>query len=307
MMRAVLICLLLLCSGLLLAQDAQEEREPVTTLKVDVRLVNVFATVVDQHGAPVGGLGRDAFALYEDGVQHEVAVFERESELPLSIVLAIDTSLSTRNQLRLQVDAARRFVRAILRPVDALALFQFSEAVTQLVPFTADLGQINRGLRRVRLGAATALFDAVYLGANSLQGRDGRKVILVISDGGDTVSAVGYAEALRAAQQAEAILYSIIVVPIEARSGRNVGGEHALIQLARDTGGKHHYARARDSLDEIFAAISEELRTQYLLAYYPQRRFADSRLREIQIRVRPEAAGELTVRHRRGYYTYRPQ
>jgi Ca-activated chloride channel family protein len=288
-----------------------QDQGPLTTLKVDVRLVNVFATVVDEHGAPVGGLGRDAFELFEDGVRHEVAVFERESELPLSIVLALDVSLSTRQQLRLQVEAARRFVRAILRPVDALALFQFDETVTELAPFTSDPREIERSLRQVRLGAATAMFDAVYLAADRLRPRDGRKVILLISDGGDTVSVVNYAEALRAAQQAEAIVYSVIVVPIEAQAGRNLGGEHAMIQLARDTGGKHYYARAGTSFDDIFARISEELRTQYLLAYYPQRAFADTRLREIEVRVRPEAqpqdGRQLSVRHRRGYFTYRPQ
>jgi Ca-activated chloride channel family protein len=313
-MRALLSAALLLSALHGFAQDAAapREQEPSTTLKVDVRLVNVFATVVDQHGAPVGGLERGDFEVFEDGEPQQVAIFERESELPLSIVLALDASLSVRGQLKLQTDAARRFVSAILRPVDSLALFQFDETVTQLVPFTADVRRIERGLGRVRVGSGTAMFDAVYLGAQTLRRRDGRKVMLLISDGGDTVSQVKYAEALRAAQQAEAIIYSVIVVPIEAQAGRNIGGEHALIHLAQNTGGKHYYAGPRDSMDEIFARISEELRTQYLLAYYPTRRFADSRLREIEVRVRPreEPGGEgaeartLSVRHRRGYYTY---
>src|SRR5262249_46296374 len=159
--------------------------------------------------------------------------------LPLSIVLDIDTSLSTRKDLPLELNSARRFAHTILRPVDALALYAFSEVVSEVVPFTADLRSIDRGIDRIRPGAATALYDALYLGSQALEPRQGRKVMVVITDGGDTVSRVNYKEAVRASQEAEAIVYSIIVVPIEASAGRDTGGEHALIQLSTDTGGKY--------------------------------------------------------------------
>src|SRR6266566_5821623 len=274
------------------------------TIKVDVKLVNVFVTVTDEHGAPVSALSKENFQLFEDGRLQKVSVFDRESELPLSIVLDIDTSLSTHKDLPLELTSARRFVHAILRPVDALSLYEFSEIVDQVVPFTADLRTIDRGIDRLHPGAATALYDAIFLGAQALEERQGRKVMVVITDGGDTVSKTDYQEALRAAQISEAIVYSIIVVPIEASAGRDTGGEHALIQLSEDTGGKYYYATSMAQLDQAFRSISDELRTQYLLAYYPSQRFADSDFRRLEVKL---AAGtessEYKTRHRTGYYT----
>ncbi len=275
-----------------------------STIKVDVRLVNVFVTVTDQRGSPVSNLAKDNFELFEDGKLQKISVFDRESELPLSIVLDIDTSLSTRKDLQLELTSARRFVHAILRPVDGLSLYEFSEIVDQVVPFTSDLKIIDHGIERLHPGAATALYDALFVGAGALEDRKGRKVMVVITDGGDTVSKSDYKEALRAAQQAEAIVYSIIVVPIEASAGRDTGGEHALIQLSEDTGGKYFYATSLAQLDQAFRSISDELRTQYLLAYYPLQRLADSDFRRIEVKLKglPESA-DYKGRHRTGYYT----
>ena len=282
----------------LLAQDAD------TTLKVDVKLVNVFVTVTDQHGAPVASLQKENFQLKEDGKDQKIAVFSRESELPLSIVLAVDTSLSTRKDLPLELISARKFVHTILRPQDALSLYKFSEEVNEIVPFTADLKAIDAGIDRIRNGAATALYDAIFLASGALTRRQGRKVMVVITDGGDTVSQVDYKEALRAAQESEALIYSIIIVPIEASAGRDTGGEHALIQISEDTGGKYYYATSLPQLDEAFRKISDELRTQYLLAYYPSARFSDSEFRRVQVNLaNPPAGGPFQVHNRAGYYT----
>jgi Ca-activated chloride channel family protein len=289
----VVLALCLAC----LAQDSD------TTFKVDVNLVNVFVTVTDERGTPVAGLKKDNFELREDGNQQKIAVFNKESALPLSIVLAIDTSLSTRKDLPLELVSARRFVHAILRPVDALSLYQFSEVVSELTRFSSDLRTIDRAIDRIRLGSATALYDALFLGAQALEPRQGRKVMVVITDGGDTMSKVDYKEAVRAAQQAEAILYCIIVVPIESSAGRDTGGEHALIQLSEDTGGKYFYATSVPQLDDAFRQISDELRTQYLLAYYPSQRLSDSDFRRIQVLVAGLPADRFRVRHRTGYYT----
>ena len=275
-----------------------------TTLKVDVKLVNVFVTVTDEHGAPVAGLKKEDFALLEDGKPQTISVFDKESALPLSIVLDIDTSLSTRKDLPLELSSARRFAHAILRPVDAISLYSFSEIVSEVVPFTSDLKAIDRGVDRVRMGSATALYDALYLGSQALEPRKGRKVLVVITDGGDTVSRVDYKEAVRSAQEAEAIVYSIIDVPIEASAGRDIGGEHALIQISEDTGGKYFYATSVPELDDAFRKISDELRTQYLLAYYPSQRLSDSNFRRIEVKVDgASTSSSFTVRHRTGYYT----
>ncbi len=282
--------------------QTKTEPEPDTTVKVDVKLVNVFVTVTDDHGAPMAHLNRDNFGLLEDGKEQKISIFDRESALPLSIVMAVDTSLSTKKDLPLELASAKRFAHAILRPVDALSLYQFSETVEEITPFTSDLKRVDHGIERVHQGAATALYDALYLGSEALEAREGRKVMVVITDGGDTVSKTDYKEAVRAAQVAEAIVYSIIIVPIEASAGRDIGGEHALIQLSEDTGGKYFYASSVAQLDEAFKQISEELRTQYLLAYYPSQRYADSDFRRIEVKV-SGVPGSAVVRHRTGYYT----
>jgi Ca-activated chloride channel homolog len=289
----------LACVGdVAVAQDADG------TLKVDVKLVNVFVTVTDAHGAPVTTLQKENFLLKEDGKDQKIAIFSRESALPLSIVLAVDTSLSTRKDLPLELTSAHKFVHSIVRPQDGLAVYKFSEEVSELVPFTSDLKRIDAGIDRVRNGSATALYDAVFLGSNALSRRQGRKVMVVITDGGDTMSQVNYKEALRAAQEAEAIIYSIIIVPIEASAGRDTGGEHALITISSDTGGKYYYATSLAQLDEAFQKISDELRTQYLLAYYPSQRYSESDFRQLHVDlVNPPAGGPYQQRYRAGYYT----
>ncbi|HEX4783804.1 MAG TPA: VWA domain-containing protein [Candidatus Sulfotelmatobacter sp.] len=313
----LLIGLLLAVSGLCAQQaplpnsaqsnpgHSQRPSEPATTLRVDVNLVNVFVTVTDAHGAPIGGLNKDNFLLKEDDVPQQIKVFDKESGLPLSIALAIDTSLSTRHDLPFEQASAKRFVHDIMRPVDGLCVYGFSETVTESTRgFTPDLRSIDEGIDHIRMGAATALYDAIYLTSHDLDRRKGRKVIVLITDGGDTISRIDYKEAVRAAEEAEAIVYSIIIVPIENSAGRETGGEHALIQLSDDTGGKFYYATSTSQLDEAFHKISDELRTQYLLAYYPSQRTSFSEFRRIEVKVQGVAdASAYRVRHRVGYYT----
>jgi Ca-activated chloride channel homolog len=289
--------------------SSERQSEPTTTLRVDVNLVNVFVTVTDAHGAPIGGLKKENFILKEDGQDQKISIFDKESALPLSIALAIDTSLSTRHDLPLEQASAKRFAHAILRPIDALSVYGFSEIVHESTPgYTSDLKRIDQGIDHVRLGASTAVFDAIYLASRALDHRKGRKVLVLITDGEDVDSKVGYKEALRAAEEAEAIIYSIIIVPIESSAGREIGGEHALIQLSDDTGGKYYYATSTTQLDDAFGKISDELRTQYLLAYYPSQRTSFSEFRRIEVKVAgvPDALA-YRVRHRAGYYTVKSE
>lgn len=304
----------LLAMALLMPLRAQEN--PATTFKVDVKLVNVFVTVTSQQGAPIGNLTKSDFSINEDGVPQKIALFSKESQLPISIVLAIDTSSSTRKDIRLELEAARRFIHSIIRPQDAVALYTFATDVNELTPFTSNLRRVDSAINDVRVGGATSMYDAVYLGSRALLSREGRKVLVLITDGGDTASSTDYKDALRAAQQSEALVYSLIDVPVEASAGRNTGGEHALIQMSNDTGGKFYYESSITQLDAAFEQVSEELRTQYLLAYYPVARRAASDFRQIDIAVRshdlPEAngsdgSGRLIVRARRGYYTSKPE
>ncbi len=303
-----LICVCLWACSLWAQQSAPSSQTPseaAGTLKVDVNLVNVFVTVTDAHGAPVGGLTKENFVLEEDGHEQKISVFDKESALPISIALDVDTSLSTRHDLPLEQAAAKRFAHAILRPVDALSVYGFSETVNEATHgFTSELKKIDEGIDHIRVGAATALYDAIYLTSRALDKRKGRKVIVLITDGGDTISKTDYKEAVRAAEEAEALVYSIIIVPIESSAGRETGGEHALIQLSEDTGGKYYYATSTGQLDDAFHKISDELRTQYLLAYYPSQRASFSEFRRIDVKLAgvPDAAAYHT-RHRAGYYS----
>jgi Ca-activated chloride channel homolog len=271
------------------------------TISVNVRLVNVFVNVTDDKGAPVPGLTRDQFLLSEDEHPQKIAVFERQSELPLEIVLAIDTSGSVHKDLGLEQEAAKHFVHSLLRPVDHLDLMEFADNVREVVFFTNNAGRVDRGLNDMGRGAATALYSGVYLASQILAQRSGRKVLVIISDGGNTVKGTTYDMALEQALRGEVMVYPIIDVPISASAGRDLAGEHALITLAQETGGKYYYADA-SSLDRTFAQLSEDLRTQYLLGYYPSNRLG-SGFRSISVKLRTPAAGAgYLIRNRPGYY-----
>lgn len=290
----------LLCSAASSA-GAQDSTSPSTTIRVNVRLVNLFVNVTDANGAFVGSLTKEDFSVTEENAPQRIAVFERQSEMPLSIVLAIDTSGSVHKDLSMEQRAARRFAHALLRPVDQMSLIEFSSDVREAVPFTNKLSRIDHGLDSLRTGPATALYDAVYLSAQNLAGKEGRKVLVLLSDGGNTVNGVDYAKALEQALRSEVMVYSIIDVPIAASAGRDIGGEHAMITLAEETGGKYYYAEGMD-MEKVFDRISADLRTQYLLGYYPARRAGGSGFRRIEVKVKTPEGSSYQVRHRTGYY-----
>jgi len=295
--------ILLLASILIGPLPAQE-----LTLHVDVKLVNVFVNVTDRNGAIVGGLSREDFAITEDGKPQQIAVFERQSELPLNLTLAIDTSGSVRKDMTEEADAARRFAHALLRPQDQMSLLQFATDVRELTPFTNKVAQIDRGLGQLRGDWATALYDAILLGSQRLgvkEGRSPRRVLVVVSDGDDTAKSTTYAQALEAALRNEVMIYTIIDVPIEASAGRDLGGEHALITLAEQTGGKSFY-ESDGGLDKAFARVSDDLRTQYLLAYYPHNQEPGRAFHRVQVSIPRAAPGAFNLRFRTGYYADAP-
>jgi len=302
--------------GLLLMQnpapEPQQASKPDTaTFRVNTKLVNVMVNVTDDKGAPVGGLTQDDFMLSEDRKLQKIAVFERESAAPLSIVLAIDISGSVFIDQKLEQDAARHFVKALLRPQDELDLMAFDQQVREVVPFTNDTKRIENGLHNMGEGEATALFNAVFLGAQSLAALQHpqdtaprRKVIVIISDGEDTVHGVNYMKAVAEAQRADAMVFSIIMVPIEADAGRSEGGEHALIEFANDTGGKYYYVTRPKELDAAFEHVSDDLRTQYLLGYYAPQHRPGEEFHTILVNMKtPALAVKYQVRHRTGYYS----
>jgi Ca-activated chloride channel homolog len=291
-------------------EDSQQqpvEQDKVPTLKVESRLVNIALNVVDKTGAPVGGLQQDDFEIVEDGNVQKIAYFDKEASTPLSIVLAIDGSESVLRNESLEKNAARRFVNTLLRDQDELDLMDFSDTVREIVPFTNQKKKIESGLGEIQHGAETALYDAVYLAADRLaQTRNDagrRRVLVLITDGADTAKRSRYAQALEQAQRAGVMIYSIIIVPIWADAGRNTGGEHALVQMSNDTGGKYFYVEDKKDLEPAFARVSDDLRTQYVLGYYAPPRGADTSFRSVKVRMKdPELRGQYELRHRNGYY-----
>ena len=270
-----LIAALGMCVGAW-AQAPIERRTPqqaqMPTLTLAARLVTLAVNAVDATGSPVGGLEKRDFRLFEDGKEQKIEFFDKESATPLSIVLAIDGSESTLRNENLEKKAAKQFVNTLLRPQDELDLMEFADVVREIVSFTPDKEKIASGLGELRHGDATALYDAIYLGSQRLgetstaNGR--RRVLVLITDGGDTAHGTGYQQALEQAQRAGVMIYSLIVIPIYADAGRNTGGEHALMQLSDDTGGKYYYIEDAKDLGPAFKKVSDDLRTQYVLGYY---------------------------------------
>lgn len=304
--------------------DPPLQTPKVQTLKVQTRLVNIPLNVADAHGAPVGGLTVDDFTLAEDGKPQRIAVFERSTTTPLSIVLAIDASESVLRDENLERNAAKHFVKALLREHDELDLMDFSDTVREIVPFTNNLKRIDAGLSELQRGDATALYDAIYLASQRLGETHAasvaagsaaaqqppevrRRVIVLITDGGDTVKGSHYMQALEEAQRAGAMVYSLIIVPVYADAGRNTGGEHALIQMADDTGGKYYYVSNPKDLEPALRHVSDDLRTQYLLGYYAptesSQRGAENTLRMVSIHLRDASSnGRYDLRYRKSYY-----
>jgi Ca-activated chloride channel family protein len=296
----------LLCAGGSFAQDSQASA-PV--IRVDTRLVNVPVNVADEHGVAVPGLTQDDFVVKEDGRSQRIAIFEREASTPLSIVMAVDTSGSVFSQFKTEREAAKRFAEQILRPEDEMDLIAFSYDSDEVVPYTNDPRRIDDGLKRLVKGDDTALYDAVYVASERLTEAKAdatrRRVMVLVTDGGDntTKREIGYQKAIAEAQRAGAAIYPIIIVPIMADAGRNVGGEHALIQMAEDTGGKYFYVTEKDDLKTAFAHLSDDLRTQYLLGYYAPKRGTDASLRRINVSLKdPAKASAYALRSRTGYY-----
>ena len=254
------------------AQQKQlPQADPV--FRADVRLVRLLVNVRDPSGQLVGGLATSDFTIQDSGVPQKISVFERQTALPLSIALMIDTSGSTAKDLKFEVESAKRFVKAVVRegnPADTLALYSFNHEVTLQSDFTRNPERIQKALPRLKAEAGTSMYDAILLASEGLGDRDGRRVMVVVTDGGDTTSRRNYHDALRAAHDADAVLYAIVVVPITNDAGRNTGGENALTQISRSTGGRAFFPSAGPTLDQALSDILRDLRTQYLLGYYPK-------------------------------------
>jgi Ca-activated chloride channel family protein len=275
-------------------------QEPL--IRVDVNLVRVIATVKNPAGELVGSLTAEDFEIEDNGVPQKVAVFERHTQQPLSVALLVDTSGSTAKDLKSEVEAIGRFLRAFFsegNPEDRVAVYTFNYEVRARSTFTRNRGGLEKSLRGLKGEAGTAVYDAIYLASEALESREGRKVIVVVTDGSDTASRTDFHAALKSAHIADAVIYPIVVVPITNDAGRSTGGENALITMAARTGGRPFFPDV-PSLDQVFVEILRDLRTQYFLGFYPKDvPPSDNPFHRLEVRVRRPG---LQVLARSGYY-----
>lgn len=252
-------------------QQPRTNTEP-PVFSVKVNLVRLLVSVRDRSGALRTNLNKQDFQVLDSGVPQEIAVFERNTSLPLSVAILIDTSGSTQIDLHYEVDSVLKFIPALLNagnPDDAFALISFNWQANLESDFSRNARRAEHALHSLHGDGGTSLYDAIYAASDLLSGREGRHVMVVVTDGGDTTSYKHYGDALAAAQRSDAVLYPVVVIPIESDAGRNTGGEHALATLAASTGGRIFNPDGFDQLDQAFAEILQELRTQYLIGFYP--------------------------------------
>ena len=285
----------------LAAVAAPAQQQPV--IRVDVNLVRVVATVKTQAGELVGALRKEDFQVSDNSAPQEIAVFERQTDQPLSVALMVDTSGSTAKELKYEIDSASRFLKALLsegNSEDRVALYSFNWQIVRNNFFTHNYASLTNSLKTLHGEAGTSLYDAIYLAARDLEDREGRKVMVIVTDGGDTTSAKNLKQALEATQLADGVIYPVVVMPITNDAGRNIGGENALKFMADGTGGRTFLPSVGPELDRAFTEIIDELRTQYLLGFYPKNvPLTKERFHRLEVRVsRPD----LRVSARNGYY-----
>jgi Ca-activated chloride channel family protein len=308
-----LVCALAL-AGLARAGAAAASRPPDdppgalklqrTSIHVEVNLVSVIASVLDKNNRPAPDLTRDQFEIYDEGKPQKIEVFEPQTQQPIDLALMMDASLSELKELQFETEAAARFIRQVVRPGDRAAVFEFSDSITQLTPFSDDIPRLENAVRRITPGDGTSLYDAVFLGSQALAKgpADRRRVIVLLTDAGETTSRSDFETARRGALRAETLLYTIVMRPVKSEGGRNTAGEHALETIADTTGGAMYYPDGPPQLDAMFDRIDRELRTQYRLGFYPQPRPPAGVYRQIEVRVK----GDYSVRYRKVYYSGGP-
>lgn len=280
-------------------EKAAQTPTPKGTIKVNVNLVNVLVSVLDEQKRPAPNLPKDAFQVFEEGVPQKIDFFEAETKWPLDIALMIDASLSAHMDIAFERQAAEHFIRQVLRPEDRMSVFSFDENVTQRTAFTDKVPVLQEAVAKIPDGAGTSIYDAVVLGSQALakRGEERRRVIVLVTDGGETTSRADFEAARRAALRSEVLLYTILIRPVKNENGRNTAGEHALQTITETTGGAMFFPDAVQELADIFDRIDSELRTQYRLGYYPNPRGPANTYRTIEVKVLPGYA----ARHRTSY------
>ena len=283
-----------------------ENRDSLYTIRLDVERVVLRTTVEDRKGRPLAGLAQDDFQVYEDDVRQEIKFFSSE-DIPVTVGLVIDNSGSMGPKRREVIDAALAFARAS-NPQDQIFVLNFNEhlwfGLPDGTPFTDQVPVLERALTRTIADGRTALYDAITLALDRLKmGARDKKVLIVISDGGDNASRRGRAEIMTLAQHSNAIIYTIGLFDDEDPD-RN---PRVLKQLSQVTGGEVFLPGSLTRLVPVCEQIAHDIRSQYTLAYQPANRKQDGTYRRIEVKVKARGRGRLTARTRSGYYAPLPQ
>ena len=323
---------LLVLSAATLAPLAAQEPDTAPPIKVEVDVVSVLASVRNKQGGLVGNLAKDDFLLSEDGKPQTIKYFTRETDLPLTIGLLVDVSASQGRLIDIEKDAASQFFTHMLRQKDMAFLISFGEECELLQDYTNSARLLRDGLTGLKVNApvgtyagrpgpvptvyqprGTVLYDAVFLAADEkLKGQVGRKVLVLITDGVDEGSRLKIEDALRAAQKADAVVYSIDYSDPGFYGGRGFGlgmgmggvGESALRRMSEPTGGRVFKVDRKHPLEEVFQEIQEEMRSQYAIGYTPTNGVRDGSFRHIDIKTGNK---DLKVQARKGYYASKPE
>jgi len=283
-------------------------------LRSTVNLVNLFATVRDKNKRIVGDMKQEDFKVFEDNQEQKVAFFSKEVTLPITLGLLIDTSGSEQNRLGAEQEAASRFLERVMRKGDEAMVISFDLDVDLLADFTDDRAQIERAISKARIGAVsggvvtpgtipsnpggTHFYDAVFLACNDkLVTEAGRKALVIITDAQDEGSKLRLEEAIESAQRTDTVVH-VLLVHDPGYSWR----PDVAKKLSDETGGRTIEVSSEKRLNEAFDQISEELRSQYTLGYYPTNTAKDGRFRKVKVETTNKDFKILT---RKGYYAPR--
>ena len=296
--------LVLLASGASQAQAPQPRRPP--TFEAGIEVINLNVSVTDPRNRYVTDLGERDFAVFEDGIRQELSLFTHEN-LPISLVLMLDTSASMDEKLKVAQAAAIRFTKT-LRPQDLAEVIQFNDRATVLQDFTADQDALAAAIHKTEASGPTALHNALYialkdLGKQKKAGELRRRAIVLLSDGEDTASLVSDDQVIELARKTEINIYSISLRPNRPSDRTRLGfsqAAHLLTAMAQETGGQVHFPNSLSELDTVYDRIAEELRTQYNLGYVSSNKRRDGKWRRIVVRI-PERE-DVQIRHKIGYY-----
>lgn len=270
------------------------------TIEVNVDVVVLHATALAHDNVLVSGLGKDDFQVYEDGVLQKVTYFSHE-DIPVTVGLVIDNSGSMRSKRAGVIAAALVFAQSS-NPQDQMFVVNFNEKVSfglpDATPFTDQTAQLQDALARITTDGETALYDAVAVALEHLKkGNRDKKVLIIVSDGGDNASKRTLAQIADMAVKSEAIIYTIGIFD-EMDGDQN---PHVLRQLAKNTGGEAFLPESVDQIVPICERIAHDIRNQYTIAYVPTNRKRDGSYRAIQVKASAPGRGRLSIRTRTGY------